>query len=152
MRHRLEVVPPDANDVSDLASMVVLLYEDDPGPIEMTIERAQRQVAELVAGKVLARAHLLRRGDATVGYAILVPFWSNEFGGTVLVIDELYVRRESRGTGVGTAFFEWVKNHARAQGCVRLFLEVNDANEGAGRVYRRAGFELMSRYSMMLTL
>ena len=34
--------------------------------------------------------------DGPVGYALLIPYWSNEFGGTLLFIDELFVIPQAR--------------------------------------------------------
>jgi len=42
----------------------------------------------------------------TVGYALLISFWSNELGGEVCNIDELSVASEYRGRGLATALIE----------------------------------------------
>ena len=55
-------------------------------------------------------------------------------------LEDLYVRDSARGTGLGRALacFE----RARARGCTRIELDVNEANTGAIRLYTGLGFSL----------
>ncbi len=56
---------------------------------------------------------------------------------------ELYtiaVRRDSRRRGVGGAILKRVKDCAREQGAVRMFLEVRKSNAAARALYKRVGF------------
>jgi hypothetical protein len=43
-----------------------------------------------------------------LGYALLIPYWSNEFGGVLLFVDELFVLREVRNRGIGHSFFRFL--------------------------------------------
>ncbi len=45
---------------------------------------------------------MFHEGVQLVGYAILIPYWSNEFGGNLLFIDELFV---SPAFGAATALW-----------------------------------------------
>ena len=72
---------------------------------------------------------------------------SFELGGRDALIDELYVRPESRGRGLGRAGIE----HAavcRAAGAGAIRLEVDDTNPDAPRLYDRMGFALDRRRLM----
>jgi GNAT superfamily N-acetyltransferase len=55
-------------------------------------------------------------------------------------LEDLYVTDAARGTGVGRALIEAAFERARARGCKRIQLDVDDDNSRAIDVYRAAGF------------
>jgi GNAT superfamily N-acetyltransferase len=85
--------------------------------------------------------------DGVCGYAILIPYWSNEFGGVLLFVDELFVDATMRGQGVAQAFFAFV-DETRPYDAVALALEVAPRNKGARALYERLGFS--DRYHGMM--
>ena len=72
-----------------------------------------------------------------------VCYWGfSSFGGRPFVnLHDFAVLPESQGQGVGTALMTELEVRARARGCCKMTLEVHDSNEGAKRLYARAGFE-----------
>ena len=91
----------------------------------------------------------LTDGRETVGYCIITLFWSNEFGGTVAFLDELYIRPEYRGRGLGTRALAAIKEYSASLNCAAVRLEVNPAHPDTIRLYGRNGFEPL-RYTQML--
>ena len=154
MNISLHAVGPDEIDV--LAAMVVGLHAEDPGPVPMTPERARRHAAQMVsldnAHDAPVRPLLGRRGEERVGYVILAYFWSNELGGRLAYLDELFVRPDLRGQGIGSALVRRASELARSEGLPRLLLEVNDANPRARGLYQRLGFTALARRTMALPL
>ena len=55
-------------------------------------------------------------------------------------LEDLYVRDDARGTGVGRALVEAAVERARERGCRRIELDVNEQNTGALAFYERLGF------------
>jgi N-acetylglutamate synthase len=53
---------------------------------------------------------------------------------------------EARRRGLGTAVLAALADWAAGQGATRLYLQVDDDNAGAMRLYRRAGFEAVYAY------
>lgn len=94
------------------------------------------------------RAWIARRDGRPVGYAIAAFGFSVEYGGVDAFVDELYVRPEHRGRGVGTALLDVLESGCRDAGAAVLHLEVDHANEGGQRLYRRLGFVDHARYLM----
>jgi GNAT superfamily N-acetyltransferase len=92
-------------------------------------------VREPARGEVL----VIERSGAAVGYAILVPFWSNEFRGEALILDELYVSPGARG-GAGADALARIEERARARGVKLLALEVLPEAQRVHALYQRAGF------------
>jgi len=60
-------------------------------------------------------------------------------------LDKLYVHGLFRGSGCGRALVGYVENAARAQGCDRLYLQVNRNNLESIAFYRRLGFEVINK-------
>ena len=57
-------------------------------------------------------------------------------------LEDLYVSDVARGTGLGKALLEVCFERARARGCRRIELDVNESNTHAIAFYERAGFAL----------
>src|SRR5919197_769491 len=52
------------------------------------------------------RAVVLEIQKQPSGYALLIAFWSNELGGNICEVDELFVLPEYRSQGFGKSLFE----------------------------------------------
>lgn len=59
-------------------------------------------------------------------------------------LEDLFVRADARGTGLGDALVEHALDRARTRGCRRIELDVNSANQAARRLYERHGFSSFS--------
>jgi GNAT superfamily N-acetyltransferase len=55
-------------------------------------------------------------------------------------LEDLFVERAARRTGLGRALVTAALERARARGCRRIELDVNEQNEGALRFYESLGF------------
>ena len=90
-----------------------------------------------LAGTPYGDAFILESDGHTVGYGILAYTHSQEAGGRVVWIEEIYVKAEYRGCGFGSEFLEFVKKSIPAR---RYRLETEPENERAAALYRRHGF------------
>jgi GNAT superfamily N-acetyltransferase len=80
--------------------------------------------------------------DQAVGYALLVSFWSNELGGEVCDVDELFVTPEHRSRGNGRSLFEAIeRGELWPTPPVAMALGTTPGNHRARRLYERLGFE-----------
>ena len=52
------------------------------------------------AGNPCVRLYLIENGGQTAGYALLALTFSNEAGGDVVWLDEIYIRPEFQGKGL----------------------------------------------------
>lgn len=57
-------------------------------------------------------------------------------------LEDVYVADDARGTGLGRALVEAAMERARARGCRRIELDVNESNEHAIRLYVKCGFSV----------
>jgi ribosomal protein S18 acetylase RimI-like enzyme len=126
------------------------LYASDHLEYEET--RARRALAGLLAEPALGGVWLMESGGGVLGYAVLTLGYSLEFGGRFWVLDELFIRDEHRGQGVGGQVLRRIEEMARALGLHAVRLEVSRSNGRARELYRRAGFEAHDRDLMTLWL
>lgn len=82
-------------------------------------------------------------GAAPLGYAVLnikpsMPSW--DVGSRVGELETLAVAAAARGQGIGTLLIEACRERLRAEGVSHWSVGVVEANEGATRLYERAGF------------
>src|SRR5579862_851219 len=90
-------------DDQTIIEMCLQFYSEDPGLEPVTAEHMRRTLETLRREPSRGRAVVLEVDGQTVGYSLLIAFWSNEFGGDVCEIDELFVAPSHRGVGHGTA-------------------------------------------------
>jgi GNAT superfamily N-acetyltransferase len=135
--------PATPNDDDAIVSMCLALNAEDPGPLPVPTDHMRRTLDVLRKKPDRGRALVLESEGAQIGYALLIAFWSNELGGEVCEIDELYVEPTHRGRGHAT---ELIRDLARKsvrsfEGIVALALETTPANVHARRLYARLGFQ-----------
>ena len=79
------------------------------------------------------------------GYAMVAKSFSTEFGKRCIWIEDIYVREDARGQGLGSEFLTWIAG--KYAGCL-LRLEVEEENERAMHVYQKCGFEVLPYMEM----
>jgi GNAT superfamily N-acetyltransferase len=122
-----------------LTRYILDLYADDISGKPMTEQKIRNTIATLAAKPELGSILMIENGDVAVGYAILINFWSNEYGGIMLNIDELYVAPRHRGKGFASALIRHLAQ-TRYNNAVALQLEVSHKNQPARRLYDSLGF------------
>ncbi len=90
----------------------------------------ERRVAEVVLGYV---------GDDPASFALFFHNFSTFLGKPGIYLEDLYVRPEFRGAGIGRAMLVYLANLAKERGCARLEWWVLDWNDPAIRFYKTLG-------------
>src|SRR5687768_6092854 len=89
-------------DHGRLVDMMLALYVEDPSTHTMSREKIERTLATFGREPARGRAVVLDVDGTADGYALLCAFWSNELGGEVCILDELYVSPGARGQGAAS--------------------------------------------------
>jgi GNAT superfamily N-acetyltransferase len=146
MAMEVQFQPARRADADQLLQLMEEYYRFDQIPFDPKIARAA--LDELLGNPTLGCIWLIQRGSEVIGYLALTFVFSLEFHGRNAVIDELYLRQEFRGRGIGTRAVRYVEEVCRAWGVPALHLEVERENEDAQEFWRRCGFEDHDRYLM----
>ncbi len=99
-----------------------------------------RPYAEVIIGEV---------DGAAQGFALFFHNFSTFEGKPGIYLEDLYVRPEARGGGLGRALLTHLAGLALARGCARLEWSVLDWNEPALGFYRRLGARAMDEWTVM---
>jgi GNAT superfamily N-acetyltransferase len=92
------------------------------------------------------KTYLAELDGRAVGYAIVLSTYSSFLALPTLYIEDLFVRSEARGKGVGHALFKHLARQAVAQGCGRMEWAVLDWNRLAIAFYERAGARRLTEW------
>ena len=125
------------DDDDAIVSLSLALFAEDPSPERITAERVRRTLGVLRDEPLRGRAVVLELDGRIAGYAFLITYWSNELGGEICIVDELYIEPASRNRGHATALLTSLRDSP-----VALELEVTPANVHARALYERLGFRV----------
>ena len=141
-----EIVPQDHDLV---IPMVQAFYHSDAvdHPVDAAIlERSFQDAAD--PAEPLLRGLLIQWDGVPAGYMYLTQCYSAEVGGRCVFIEEIYLEPEFRRRGLGGQIMAWLEEaYPNAR---RFRLEVTQANQGAARLYRSAGYEFLHYDQMVL--
>jgi len=99
----------------------------------------ERRVAEALLGYL---------GDDPAGFALFFHNFSTFLGRPGIYLEDLYVRPEFRGAGVGRALLVHLAGLAKERGCGRLEWSVLDWNEPAIGFYKGIGASPVSGWTV----
>ena len=95
---------------------------------------------ELMSSSNYVKAYILESDNQVAGYALLSFTFSQEVGGKVAWIEELFMLPEFRGQGLGKEFFAFMEANVESK-VSRIRLEVEPDNNRAKRLYESLGYE-----------
>lgn len=127
-----------AGDREVFCQLVHTYYAEDHG-VELNENFSRTTFQTLLQDTTKGQIILFEYEHKVAGYALIIPFWSNEYGGTLATIDELYVLPAARQRGIARYFFQWLK--VAQPDAVGFQLEVQPHNHAALRLYQKLGFE-----------
>lgn len=130
-----------ATGEQDLDAAAALLgeFRDWFGKAEPTNVQVRAGVERIHAGGE-GDYLLAAREDEPEGVCQLRFRWSVWTSSHDAWLEDLFVREAARGSGLGRLLLEAAVAHARARGCARIELDVDEGNEPALELYRANGF------------
>ena len=89
--------------------------------------------------------YVFENGNTIQGYAMLAKSFSTEFGKPCIWIEDIFIKDEYRGLGLGSLFLKSIE----AKYPDALFrLEVEAENERAVNVYKKCGYDVLPYMEM----
>lgn len=106
---------------------------------------------ELMKGSAFTEGFIFDFDENIAGYGLIAKTFSQEAGGIVIWIEEIYVKEDYRNKGLGSEFIEYVKDNIPAK---RYRLETEPENLKAQQLYKRHGFSHLEyiNYSLEVKL
>lgn len=137
-----------AADREEYFKMSREFYRSGAAREEIPQSRRENFWREIVRGE-LVHGYIIEHGGVTAGYALAAYYCSQEFGGKVLFLDELFIKGEFRGLGLAKRFLTFIEGE---NDVVLSRLEVERGNERAVGLYRSLGYETLDYMQMIKKL
>jgi GNAT superfamily N-acetyltransferase len=140
-----------ADDEPRISEMMLALDAEGAGIRATNRENIARTFAHLAEGEGRGACAVAvvgeDRAEHLAGYALVLPFWSAEYGGLLSLLDELWVEPARRSQGIGELMMRWVEAEARRRGHVAVTLLAMNHNLRAQRFYDRLGYQRLAATS-----
>lgn len=94
---------------------------------------------EVIASSPYAKAYIIEENNKTAGYGLIALSYSNEAGGLVVWLEEIYIKEDHRGMGLGSKFLDFIYEEFSGK-AARFRLEICKGNKSAQKLYNRKGY------------
>jgi GNAT superfamily N-acetyltransferase len=138
------------DDVQQLVTMMEEFYAEGGYPLNH--RRAADAFTALLTDERLGYVFFIQSNSQDVGYVVVTLCYSMEYGGLNAFVDDLFVRRPFRGSGLGTAALTEARAFCVTRGVRAIHVETGRDNAAAQVVYRRVGFAHTDRQLLTLRL
>lgn len=123
-------------------SSPAVCHEIKPESMKTTYQNA-------LSGSPFMRGLMFVEEAKAIGYLLLSFTYSNEVGGMVVWIEEIFLKEEYRNKGYAKFAFDWIFREY-GEKAKRFRLEVTEENKAAKRLYRSLGFTELPYEQMVI--
>lgn len=138
--------PIQITDIDCVTAMIQEFYAIDNYPFD--IEIARKLFIEFILNENLGKSYLIYSDSKIVGYCILTFIFSFEYQGKIAFLDDLYINKNSRGKGIGNETIQYLKTEFTKLDLKLVYLEVENHNETAQKLYLANDFVFHNRKIM----
>lgn len=132
-------------DAQHVIDMMRVFYASPAVLSNGSEEIFRNDVENCVNDSPYLEGYIIEDGHKILGYGMVAKSFSTEFGKPCMWIEDLYLKEEARGLGLGSKFLHFV---AEKYPDAILRLEVEEENERAIKTYRKCGFEVLPYMEM----
>lgn len=108
----------------------------------------ERTADEALRSDDYAEIFLFECENEAAGYGLIAKTFSQEAGGMVWWIEEVYVREAFRSKGIGREFFAYL-DEIKGSSVTRMRLEVEEENTRAASLYKKLGYKPLEYVQMI---
>ncbi len=133
-------------DKALVMEMMRVFYASDAVSTNGSAEIFESDIDNCLRDDPYVEGYVFEEGGVLQGYAMLAKSYSTEFGKHCIWVEDIYIKPEARGLGLAKEFFDFLDE--KYAGYV-FRLEVEDYNERAVKVYKKAGFDVLPYMEMI---
>lgn len=105
-------------------------------------ERLQRKGLQIMLANELGCVLVAEAGDEVVGMCSGQLTVSTAEGGPAMLVEDVVVRKDFRGTGIGRRLMAWLAEWGKAKGASRFQLLADRNNSNALEFYKKLGWKM----------
>lgn len=133
------------NDKHSVIEMMRVFYTSPAVLSNGSQEIFSNDVENCINDNPYLEGYIFEDSKEIQGYAMIAKSFSTEFGKPCIWIEDLYIKDEYRGLGIGSQFMDFITKKYTDS----IFrLEVEKENERAVKVYEKCGFTVLPYMEM----
>ena len=137
--------PMEEKDRDAVLQMMRIFYASPAVLSNGSEEIFKADIDNCVNDSPYLEGYVFEENEAIIGYAMLAKSFSTEFGKPCIWIEDIYLKENYRGHGVGSQFFKFIDD--RYPNTI-FRLEAEEDNKIAINVYKKAGFDILPYLEM----
>jgi GNAT superfamily N-acetyltransferase len=126
-------------ELPQLVTLLGILFSQE-GEFKPDDAKQTRALEKILCDASIGTVFVAREDGRVVAMASLIYTVSTAEGGTAALFEDLVVLPGHRRRGIASSLVEFVIQHARKEGVLRLTLLTDMHNERAQALYRKLGF------------
>jgi GNAT superfamily N-acetyltransferase len=147
----MQITSANTSDVPALCALLDLLFSQE-ADFKPDYEAQSRGLARIISSPDVGLIVVARLDGQVVGMVNLLYTVSTALGERVALLEDMVVSPSFRGAGVGSKLLHQAIELARLNGCKRITLLTDRANESAQRFYQQHGFSFSAMIPLRLSL
>ena len=130
----------EERDRSEVFSMMREFHSSDAVIYTASDEILHRDISDCIGDMPFIEGFVFEDAGEILGYSMVAKSYTTEFGGLCVWIEDLYIKEEFRGKGIGGEFFDFIEKRYEDK-AVRYKLEVEEENVRAVSMYKKTGYD-----------
>jgi GNAT superfamily N-acetyltransferase len=147
----MNITPATASDIPALCELLNALFTQEE-EFKPDYAAQSRGLACIIDHPEVGSILVARRQDKIVGMVNLLYTVSTALGERVALLEDMVVAVSERGGGIGSQLIERAIDIAKLNGCRRITLLTDSANQPAQRFYAKHGFKASAMIPLRLDL
>lgn len=127
------------DDIPHLCELLNLLFSQE-ADFQPDVEKQSSGLREIIRNPEVGSILVLRDASTVAGMVNILYTVSTACGGRVAIVEDMIVRPENRGRGMGSLLLSRAVEVAKAADCLRITLLTDRTNDSAISFYKRHGF------------
>ena len=141
----ISIIDMTAEHKNDVLEMMRIFYSSPAVFTNGSDEIFEQDIDACIGCSPYLEGYVFTENKNIAGYAMVAKSFSTEFGKPCIWIEDIYLKPEFCGKGVGSRFLQFIEKKYPDS---VLRLEVEEENERAVRVYKKCGFDVLPYMEM----
>lgn len=146
-----KILPATVSDIPQLCALLAILFTQE-ADFQPDAEKQSAALRHIIEHPETGSILIMRNGDSVLGMVNLLFTVSTACGGKVAILEDMIVHPAQRNNRLGSKLLQAAIVLAQLEGCRRITLLTDRANDPAIRFYQRHEFDMSEMIPLRLAL